>query len=99
MGQHVGVLCALSALPFALAWAWTLCSAPADLCPSRSVGRVARATRFSACAWLGRFSGGSRHVGAPHVGQRRMDVWVLAVLAGMLSNGNCQVAESMKRDS
>lgn len=84
VGQLAGVLRALRPLLVAMAWAWLLQSAASDLCSARTVGSAARIAQAAAFAWLDCISNGNRHADASDVEQGRMDVRVLAVVAGLV---------------
>src|SRR5258708_3415351 len=55
------------------------------------------AARFTGWGGMGRLSGGSVHARTTHVEQGWMDVWLLAVLAGAVSDGNVAAAFDVTR--
>src|ERR1700745_2698969 len=95
VGKHAGVLRALLVLPVEMAWAGTFRAATAHLSRSRAMGRLARETTSAARPLLGTLSGRNGNAHTLDVGQGRMDVWLLAVVAGMVSRGHRKARASL----
>ena len=88
VGKFAGMLRAMLILLVEMARAWAPRVTVADLSCSRTVGRMAWMARSAAKHSLGTLSsrGGNAH--STDVGQGRMGVWLLAVVAGVVSHGD-----------
>ena len=88
VGKPAGVLYALLILPVEMARAWVFGVATTHLSRSGAVGRLAWATESASRPWICTFSDGNRNARALNEYQGRMDVRLLAVVAGVLSRSD-----------
>ena len=88
VGERARVRRALLVLPVEMAWAWTFRVTAADLFRSGAVGHLARSEGSAARPKLGIASGSNGDAYTFAVGQGRMGVWMLAIMAGVVSGSD-----------